>query len=729
MIIATTSVYNTIAYLVSIDDIPTIHVPNGTAFGSINFSDYGLTTVSGLLSDGTFTNLAITWLIGSYNSAVSAVYTLSGVFSASINTNGIIPQMDVEVVTLETEYQTLLTTASGLGYGLPTPISQGAENELMITVKTLAFDVFWNFMTDGSSDFATLDWISPASNQITKVSSPTFTSRSGFTGNGTSSYLDSNFNPSTQGVNFTQNSAGFGCYINSRFGNTGTAIGQVATGARNNLTVADGALSFYLNNNTNQAITNYFAPGFFHCYRTTSTSSNVYKNGCSLATALTGTTVARPSNDVYFLARDNAGVADVFGTQTISMAWFGANLSASIETFYQAWFTFLNSQRVKPTFSDPVAVGTILNDNFARSSLGGNYDPTGTWVPNGTLLPVTGGTNTFTLRCRYYYGQSLQNVTQSTTVTLAVAPGATTYGMGIGWSDFSSPDQERSIVAKLDMTNTANQGKVIIYTFDGTTAVAVATSAGAVSVANGDQFLLTVSKSIVAGVMSYTVTATNQTAGGAPSTTTYASFLGDSSGDFSLWNFGGTLNISNYTITVNDTKNNNITTVGNSLTYGAFASTITQGYAYNLNSSYNVSGGSGDYTATTTRKIRSLIELNSKYYLVMIGGNDVAGGITAGVMQNNHKLLVRSLRNEGYRVIVLYVPPRNDGDVTTLNAFFAATYTDLTVIDGYTILEGAATKLKTIYNFGDGVHWNTAGHQIEAATIQAALPVLYSYSY
>jgi lysophospholipase L1-like esterase len=719
---------NTISYLVSIDDIPSVRVPNGTAFGDINFSDYNLTTVNGLLSDGTFVDLPITWQQGTYNSAVSTTYTLDGVFSASINTNNIVPQIDVEVVTLETEYQTLLTTASGLGYTLPSPISQGNENRLMVTVKTLSFDVFYNFMTDGDSDYATLDWISPGSNQITKVSSPTFTPRSGFTGNGTSSYLNTNYNPSTQGVNFTLNSAGFGCYINSKSGNSGTAIGQVASGARNNLSVGEGGGSFYLNNNTNQSYVNYFAPGFFHCYRTSSTSSNIYKNACSIATGLTGTTVARPSNNVYLLSRNNAGTADVFGTQTISMAWFGATLSASIDTFYQAWFTFLNSQRVKPVFGSSVALGTVLNDSFARSTLGINYDPTGTWVPNGTLLPITGGSNTFTLRCRYFYGQSSQNATQSTAFTLAVAPSATTYGMGIGWSDFSSPDQERTIAVKLDLTNTANSGKVFIYTWDGSSAVTVGTSAAALTVNNGDQFTLSVTKSIVGGVMRYAATATDITGGGS-ATINYDSFLGDSSGDFSLFNFGGTINITNYTITINEQTNKSILTVGNSLTYGAFASTITQGYAYNINSSYNVSGGPGDYTQTSTRKLRSLTDLNAKYYLVMIGGNDVAGGVSAGTYQNNHKQLVRSIRNEGYRVIVLYVPPRNDGDVTALNSFIAATYTDLTVINGYTVLEGLSTKLKTIYDFGDGVHWNTAGHSIEAATIKAAMPVLYSYGY
>jgi hypothetical protein len=41
----------------------------------------------------------------------------------------------------------------------------------------------------------------------TAVNSPTFTINSGFSGNGTSAYINTNFNPSTSGVNYTLNDA------------------------------------------------------------------------------------------------------------------------------------------------------------------------------------------------------------------------------------------------------------------------------------------------------------------------------------------------------------------------------------------------------------------------------------------------------------------------------------------------------------------------------------------
>lgn len=61
---------------------------------------------------------------------------------------------------------------------------------------------------------------------MTPVNSPTFTQWRGIAGNGSSSYVNTNYNPATDGVNFTLNSASFGAYARTWPGAaTSTLIG------------------------------------------------------------------------------------------------------------------------------------------------------------------------------------------------------------------------------------------------------------------------------------------------------------------------------------------------------------------------------------------------------------------------------------------------------------------------------------------------------------------------
>ncbi|MHB8410272.1 MAG: hypothetical protein ACYDHY_19745 [Acidiferrobacterales bacterium] len=72
-------------------------------------------------------------------------------------------------------------------------------------------DRMWLFNTDYQQN-ARISIVNPSSAQITEVNSPTWTKNVGYTGNGTNSYLNTNYNPYTQGVNYTLNNAAFGLY-------------------------------------------------------------------------------------------------------------------------------------------------------------------------------------------------------------------------------------------------------------------------------------------------------------------------------------------------------------------------------------------------------------------------------------------------------------------------------------------------------------------------------------
>jgi hypothetical protein len=95
----------------------------------------------------------------------------------------------------DADYQAVLDYATTQGYTLPSAGQQTLQNQLVVDLKDggiwSKLDTFGVFATDGNSDFALIDWIRLT--DYTAVNSPTFTTDEGFTGNGTSAYIDTNF--------------------------------------------------------------------------------------------------------------------------------------------------------------------------------------------------------------------------------------------------------------------------------------------------------------------------------------------------------------------------------------------------------------------------------------------------------------------------------------------------------------------------------------------------------
>jgi hypothetical protein len=123
-------------------------------------------------------------------------------------------------VVFDTDYQAVLNYAITQGYTLPSSGQQVKQNQLLLDLKAAGvwakLDSFGVFATDGNSNFALIDWKRLVN--YTAVNSPTFSTNGGFAGNGTSSYIDTNFNPATQGVNYTLNNAGRFFWVDNRAG-------------------------------------------------------------------------------------------------------------------------------------------------------------------------------------------------------------------------------------------------------------------------------------------------------------------------------------------------------------------------------------------------------------------------------------------------------------------------------------------------------------------------------
>lgn len=207
-------------------------------------------------------------------------------------------------------------------------------------------DALWIFATQDATT-AALNLVS-TSFSVTPVSSPTFTADRGYAGNGTSSYIDTNFTPSTNGVQFTLNSASFGIYDRAAATTFGPHQGGVYTNSTAEVVNldSDNTNNFHARINqdsgTNTSIGNAAANyGFVAIVRTGASATNLYQSGSSIQTG-TGASTALPSASIFLDARRLFGSASGFTTDQIAAAFVGSG-SINQATFYSRIQTFMTT--------------------------------------------------------------------------------------------------------------------------------------------------------------------------------------------------------------------------------------------------------------------------------------------------------------------------------------------------------------------------------------------------
>jgi len=228
------------------------------------------------------------------------------------------------------EYKAVIDRATALGYTLPSAAQQAKDNELvkaMINAGIWArLDRFYNHFTDNNASlFCTLNWINPLVSQATLFSSPTFTNKLGFTGNGTSSYISYNTNLSTLGGQYVQNDACIGGYfsnvsaVNTRVINSGIA--------RSNIFQSTSAFNGINSSNTVSPTSTMPASGLMMHSRELAASYNRYGNGLLETVAQVSTANLPTALEVM---RDAFGG---FSPITASMVFAGKGMNSQEATF------------------------------------------------------------------------------------------------------------------------------------------------------------------------------------------------------------------------------------------------------------------------------------------------------------------------------------------------------------------------------------------------------------
>lgn len=212
------------------------------------------------------------------------------------------------------------------------------------------FDAIW-LMANPYQDGAKFNLISN-SFSLTEVASPSWTSYQGYTGNGTSSYLNTGLAPSATTI-ASQNSFSYGIYLRNNSAVAGQS-GAVNAGNTSWVVIGPKFTDNKMYFGVNSALADFGASattitdslGLKSAKRTNSTTVVAYDRSNVLLNQTTGASAARTTQIIYIGARNNAGTADSFDVRQISFAFIGIG-TISIPNLYtriQALMTSFGTQ-------------------------------------------------------------------------------------------------------------------------------------------------------------------------------------------------------------------------------------------------------------------------------------------------------------------------------------------------------------------------------------------------
>jgi hypothetical protein len=201
------------------------------------------------------------------------------------------------------------------------------------------------------------------------INNPTFIQFEGFTGDGTTSYINTQYNAKNQGIKYTINNAALGFYSRSNIDSLGIDVAaRIAFNDRASyITPRNGNMFTGKINRTGTgaSFANTDSKGFYHVVGEANAIQKAYKNN---ELKLTNATVASDiANLNYFiLAANNNGVASNFSTRQLSFAYFSRALTQTeIDVITVAVEVYMNSNEkgvldLQLTTNTALGHGTIL---------------------------------------------------------------------------------------------------------------------------------------------------------------------------------------------------------------------------------------------------------------------------------------------------------------------------------------------------------------------------------
>lgn len=172
----------------------------------------------------------------------------------------------------------------------------------------------------------------PTSTAAAEVNAPTWVQYQGYTGNGTTQYLNLNYIPSSAGVNFTRDDASISAYIRTdrAGGDLTTSVGGFdasrAVIARPRLVANTMQSDINAFSNVPSTVTVPATTGLFSWLRISSATVQFYRNGAKVGADVAHASIGRPTVTLYGMANNpNGGAALGFETAQYSMILIGSS--------------------------------------------------------------------------------------------------------------------------------------------------------------------------------------------------------------------------------------------------------------------------------------------------------------------------------------------------------------------------------------------------------------------
>jgi|DEB0MinimDraft_6_1074348.scaffolds.fasta_scaffold19752_1 hypothetical protein len=300
---------------------------------------------------------------------------------------------------LDSDYQAVLDYATSQGWDLPSAEQQTYQSALLRTLKKIGvwdkLDRFFLHTTD-SRNFARIDWVNPSSNPVAVNGdiggTLGFTDNEGFHTDGVS-YLNYRYNPTSDGVNVSQNSMSVGMYewaVSSS--NAGLLIGSDDASNDVVLTANFGGNAFLALNDDSTGFTPSitYKTGLYVGIRDGATSLRFYDaDGTEYLDADPSTGL----NSVDFAAL-KYGASSFSSTDVRAGLFFvGSEMVAEVSQLYTAvgdYYSSLNELLKPSNTAIPVISGT-LNVGKTLTTTNGTWDNSPTaysyqWLRGGAAI-------------------------------------------------------------------------------------------------------------------------------------------------------------------------------------------------------------------------------------------------------------------------------------------------------------------------------------------------------
>jgi hypothetical protein len=242
---------------------------------------------------------------------------------------------------VDPDYQAVLDRAVFLGYSVPSESQQIKQGNLITSLKSVGIwaklDVFYNFANNGGADFGRLNWKNPSLYESTLVNTVPFTINEGFEGNASNSYLNTNYNPLVNGVNFQRDNASVYIWLN-KAATLGTFRIAVGMGINNVSICNESNVRQRLNQSSFNLSTavDLGGTGMKSINRATSTGTELFNNKTQFSRTINSQAVINATTVLF-------ASSNLWSNAQASMLAHGASLIAENDDFVDIYQNYIDS--------------------------------------------------------------------------------------------------------------------------------------------------------------------------------------------------------------------------------------------------------------------------------------------------------------------------------------------------------------------------------------------------